>query len=80
MTEVKVIDLLMCLNGKLYSVCFKVLYGSIITFLTDFEFRTLCSWWASTGSGELCCLLTALVMKLSCLFVEKNDRTLSSLT
>ena len=61
MTEVKVIDLLMSLNGKLYSDCFKVLYGSSTTFLIDFEFRTLCSWWASTGSGELCCLVTALV-------------------
>ena len=43
MTEVKVIDLLMCLNGKLYSDCFKVLYGSSIAFLIDFEFRSLCS-------------------------------------
>ena len=40
MTEAKVINLLMCLNGKLYSVCFKVLYGSSITLLIDFEFRT----------------------------------------
>ena len=61
MTEVKVIDLLMCLNGKLYSDCFKVLYGSSITFLTDFEFGTSCLRWASTGSGEQCCLVTALV-------------------
>ena len=43
MTEVKVIDLLMCLSGKLYSDCYKVLYGSSITFLIDFEFRSLCS-------------------------------------
>ena len=42
MTEVKVIDLLMCLNVKLYSDYFKVLYGRSITFLIDFEFRTLC--------------------------------------
>ena len=33
MAEVKVIDLLMCLNGKLYFHYFKVLYGSSITFL-----------------------------------------------
>ena len=64
MTKVKVIDLLMCLNGKLYSDCFKVLYGSSITFLIDFEFRTLCLLWASTGSGELCCLVTALVLEV----------------
>ena len=36
MPEVKVIDLLMCLNGKLYSDCFKVFYGSSITSLIDF--------------------------------------------
>ena len=36
MTEIKVIDLLMCLSSKLYSDCFKVLYGSSITFVTDF--------------------------------------------
>ena len=63
MTEVKVIDLLMCQNGKLYSDCFRVLYGSSITFLIDSEFtgRTVCLWWANSSSGELCCLVTALV-------------------
>ena len=61
MTEVKVLDLLMCLNDKLYFDCFKVFYGSSITFLIDFEFRTLNS--ASTGSGELCCMVTAFVLK-----------------
>ena len=38
MTEVKVIDLLMWLNGKSYSDCFKVLYDSSVTFLIDFVF------------------------------------------
>ena len=37
--------------------------GSSITFLIDFEFRTLCLLWASTSSGELCCLVTALVVE-----------------
>ena len=39
MTGVKVIDLLMWLNGKSYSDCFKVLCGSSITFLIDFVFE-----------------------------------------
>ena len=43
------------------------LLQNVTSFLIDLEdqdpiLRTLCSWWTSTSSGELCCLVTSLAM------------------